>query len=93
MRRFFSFFDGLELFYYLLVVVGGVACFGYVGFNWAAHWMDTEAYATFAIAGLAALVLAIAAALRVPAALFIFFGAAAVLGTTFLMGYGSMLTP
>lgn len=93
MRRFLSLFDGLELFYYLLVVVGGIACIGYAGFNWAAHWINTGEYLTLAIASLVTFVLAVAAALRVPIALFVFFGVAAVVGTAFLTGYGGMFIP
>jgi len=82
--------EGLGL---LITVIAGIGVLGYIGVSWLIHFVSHAHYLAASAAGLVGL-LAIGAALaRIPAALILVFGSAAVCGTALLSGYGSMILP
>ncbi len=83
----------LEGLSYLLTAVIGVGCIGYVAVTWAIHLVNTGQYLVAAASALGVLTVSAFAAVRVPIALWLFFGTAAVLGTAFLMGAGNVVLP
>ena len=83
----------LEALSYLLTVIAGVGCIGYVAVTWAIHLVNTGQYLVAAAAAVAVSLVSAAAAARIPIALWLFFGAAAVLGTAFLVGAGDVMLP
>ena len=88
-----NFVGGLEGFSYLLTVVVGVGCLGYVAVTWVIHLVNNGQHLVAAAAVVGTLTVSAFAAVRVPVALWLFFGTAAVLGTVFLMGAGSVVLP
>ena len=85
--------SGLEVLSYFLTVVLGVGCIGYVTLTWVIHWVHKGQYLAAATSTLGVLTVSAFAALRMPIALWLFFGTAAVLGTVFLMGGGNVVLP
>ncbi len=85
--------SGLEVLSYFLTVVLGVGCIAYVTFTWVIHWVHNGQYLAAATSTLGVLTVSAFAALRMPIALWLFFGTAAVLGTVFLMGSGNVVLP
>lgn len=85
--------DGLEGISYLLTAVVGVGCLGYVAVTWVLHWIRNGQYLVAMATALCVLAVAVFAAVRVPVALWLFFGTAALLGTAFLMGAGNVVLP
>jgi hypothetical protein len=83
----------LEGLSYLLTVVAGVGCLGYVAFTWVVHFVSEGKYLIAGVSGFGVLLVSAFAAVRIPIALWIFFGSAAVLGTVFLMGAGNIVMP
>ena len=83
----------LEALSYLLTALIGVGCIGYVSVTWAIHLVNSSQYVVAAAVMLGVLLLAVAAAVRIPAALWLFFGSAAALGTAFMMGAGNVVLP
>ena len=83
----------LEGLSYLLTVAVGVGCLGYVGFTWVIHLVNTKQYLVAAALAVCSLAVSAAAVVRIPIALWLFFGTAAVLGTLFLMGAGEFVLP
>jgi hypothetical protein len=84
---------GLEGLSWLLTAVVGVGCLGYVTVTWVIHWVDSGQYLIAAVTALGVLAVSAFAVVRVPIALWIFFCAAALLGTAFLMGAGNVVLP
>jgi len=82
--------EGLGL---LVTVVAGVGVLGYVGVSWLIHLVGHAQYLVASTAGLLGLLAIGAAFARIPAAQIVVFGGAAVCGTAFLSGYGSVLLP
>lgn len=93
MRRLLDFFSSLEVLSLLLTVLFGVGCVSYVGYFWTRHWIATGDWLLIGVLVTAAGVLSVAAAYRVPLALFVFVGTAAALGFTFSLGYGHLVQP
>lgn len=77
----------------LVTVVAGIGVFGYVAVAWLIHFVSHAQYLAAATAGLLGLLAVAAAFAKIPAALIVVFGSAAVCGTAFLSGYGSALLP
>lgn len=77
----------------LLPVVVGVGYIAYVTLTWVIHWVKNGQYLVAATSTLGVLTVSALAALRVPIALWLFFGTAALLGTVFLMGSGNVVLP
>lgn len=84
---------GLEVLSYFLPVVLGIGCIAYVTFTWVIHWVNNGQYLAAATSTLGVLTVSAFAALRIPIALWLFFGTAALLGTVFLMGSGHVVLP
>jgi len=82
--------EGLGLF---VTVIAGVGLLGYVGVSWLVHFVAHTQYLAASAAGLLGLLAVAAAFARIPAALIVVFGGAAVCGTAFLSGYGDVLLP
>jgi len=82
--------EGLGL---LVTVIAGVGVLGYVGVSWLTHFVGHAQYLAAGAAGLLGFLAMAAAFARIPAALIVVFGGAAVCGTAFLSGYGSVLLP
>jgi hypothetical protein len=78
---------------YLLTAVFGVGCIGYVAIAWAIHLINTAQYSVAATSAIAVLTVSAFAAVRMPVALWLFWGTAATLGTFFLMGAGNVVLP
>lgn len=85
--------DGLEGLSYLLTAVVGVGCLGYVTVTWVVHWIHNGQYLVAMATALCVLAVSVFAAFRVPVALWLFFGTAALLGTAFLVGAGNVVLP
>lgn len=83
----------LEGLSYLLTVVAGVGCLGYVAITWVIHLVSEGKYLVAVVSACGVLSVSALAAVRVPIALWLFFGTAAVLGTVFLMGAGNIVMP
>lgn len=86
-------FGALEGISYLLSAVVGVGCIGYVAVTWAIYLVNTGQYFVAAASALGVMTVSALAAVRVPIALWFFFGTAAVFGTAFLMGAGNVVLP
>ncbi len=84
---------GLEGISYLLTVVVGVGCLGYVAVTWVIHLVNNGQHLVAAVVVVGAFAVSAFAAVRVPIALWLFFGTVAVLGTAFLMGAGNVVLP
>lgn len=84
---------GLEGLSYLLTAVIGVGCLGYVAVSWVIHLVTIGQHSVAAAVAVGAFTVSAFAAVRVPFALWLFFGTAAVLGTAFLMGAGNVVLP
>lgn len=84
---------GLEGLSYLLTAVVGVGCLGYVTVTWVLHWIRNGQYLIAMATALCVVTVSVFAAVRVPVALWLFFGTAALLGTAFLMGAGNVVLP
>lgn len=84
---------GLEGLSYLLTAVVGVGCLVYVAVTWVVHLVNSGQHLVAAAVVVGAVTVSVFAAVRVPVALWLFFGTAAVLGTVFLMGAGSVVLP
>jgi len=67
----------------VLVGIGGL---GYVGFKWLVHFAQGGQYWACGVLLLVGLATLSFAALRVPLALFLLFGGAALLGTSYVVG-------
>lgn len=78
---------------YLLGAIFGVGCIGYVAVTWAIHLAKTGQYLSAGASLLVVLAVSGFAAVRVPIALWLFFGTAVVLGTAFLLGAGNVVLP
>jgi hypothetical protein len=83
-------FEGLS---YLLTAVVGVGCLGYVAVTWVIHLVNSGQHLVAAAVVVGAVTVSAFAAVRVPVALWLFFGTAAALGTVFLMGAGNVVLP
>lgn len=77
----------------LVTVVAGIGVFAYVAVAWLVYFVTHAQYLAAGTAGLLGLLAVAAAYARIPAALVVVFGSAAVCGTAFLSGYGSALLP
>jgi hypothetical protein len=86
-------FGALDALSCFLSVVVGVGCIGYVVVTWAIHLVNTGQYFVATASALVVLTVSAFAAVRVPIALWLFFGSAALLGTAFLIGAGSVVLP
>lgn len=86
-------FGALEGLSYLLTAVVGVGCIGYVAVTWTIHLVNSGQYLVAAASALGVLTVSTFAAARVPIALWLFFGTAAVMGTAFLMGASNVVLP
>lgn len=84
---------GLQLLPYILPALVGVGCIGYVTVTWVMYFVFTEQYLVAVVISLSALLVSAFALVRIPFALFFFFGAAAILGSAFLTGAGSLVLP
>jgi hypothetical protein len=84
---------GLEGLSYLLTALAGVGCLGYVAVTWVIHLTNNGQYLVATATALGVLTVSAFAAVRVPIALWVFFGTAALLGTAFLMGAGDVVLP
>lgn len=82
--------EGLGL---LITVVAGIGVFGYVAVAWLIHFVSRAQYLAAGAAGLLGFLAVAAAFARIPAALIVVLGSAAVCGTALLAGYGSALLP
>lgn len=82
--------EGLAL---LLTVVAGVGLLGYVGVSWLVHLVARAQYVAAGAAGLLGLFAVAAAFARIPVALIVVFGGAAVCGAAFFSGNGNVLLP
>ena len=82
--------EGLGL---LVTVVAGVGLFGYVAVAWLIHFVSHAQYLAAGATGLLGLLAVAVALARIPAALIVVLGSAAVCGTAFLSGYGNALLP
>ncbi len=83
----------VDALFLLLTVVAGVGCIGYVAMTWVLHFVNAGQY--LAVAALASVLVTVSAfaAVRVPIALLLFFGTAAVLASAFSMGAGNVVLP
>ncbi len=82
-----------ELLEVAITVLVGIGGLGYVGFTWLMSFVHRGQYfAAVALVFVATVILSLAVA-RVPLALFILFGGAAVIGTTFFIGVGNIFLP
>jgi hypothetical protein len=86
-------FDSLDGLLYLLTALVGVGCLGYVALTWVIHLTHNGQYLVAAATAFGVLAVSTFAAIRVPVALWVFFGTAALLGTIFLMGAGNIVLP
>lgn len=77
----------------LVTVIAGIGVLGYVVVSWLIHFVSHAQYLAASAAGIFGLLGFAAAFARIPAALIVLFGSAAVCGMTFLSGYGSTLLP
>lgn len=77
----------------LLTVILGVGCLAYVAVSWEIYFIRSGQYLVGTAIAIAAVALSVAAAIRIPIALVFFFGAAAAIGTAFLVGVGDILLP
>jgi hypothetical protein len=91
--RFANAAGALEGLSYLLTVVAGVGCLGYVAFTWVVHLISEGKCLVAGVSFFGVLFVSAFAAVRIPIALWLFFGSAAVLGTAFLMGAGNFVMP
>lgn len=82
--------EGLSL---LLTVIVGVGCLAYVAVSWEIYFVRGGQYLAGTALAIDALVLSLAAAVRIPIALVLFFGEAAAIGTAFLLGAGDVILP
>ena len=78
---------------YLLTAIVGVGCIGYVAASWVIYFVNTGQYLVAATFAFALLAITVFAAVRVPIALWCFFGTTAVLGTAFFHGLGYLMLP
>lgn len=83
----------LEALSYFLTALVGVGCIGYVTLTWVIHLANTGQNVVAAAVAIGVLLLSGAATVRIPVALWLFFGSAAALGTAFMMGAGSIVLP
>ena len=83
----------LEGLSFILTVVLGVGCIGYVAVTWGIHFVNSGQYIVAVGSALFVVTVSAFAALRVPIAIWWFFGTAALLGTAFLMGAGNVVLP
>jgi len=88
-----NFVGGLEGLSYLLTALVGVGCLGFVAVTWVIHFINNGQYLVATATALGVLTVSAFAAVRVPIALWVFFGTAALLGTAFLMGAGDVVLP
>lgn len=91
--RIAGFIGSLEALGLLITVVAGFGVLAYVGVSWLIHFVGHAQYVAASAAGLLGLLAIAAAFARIPAALIAVVGGAAVCGTAFLSGYGSVLLP
>jgi hypothetical protein len=82
--------EGLGFLFTLMFGVGGL---GYLAATWITHFLRGGMYVAAGLTAVGAGVLSAAAAFRIPIALVLFFGAAAIAGIAFLGGYGRVLLP
>ena len=82
--------DGIA---WVLALLAGFAGVYYVFATWALHWLATGHYALLACVASSLGLLSLAAILRIPAALIVLFGAAAVVATALSMGVPDALLP
>ncbi|XZG70055.1 hypothetical protein ACTSKR_15625 [Chitinibacteraceae bacterium HSL-7] len=82
--------EGLGL---LITIVAGMGALAYVGVLWIIHFVNHAQYLAASAAGLLGLLAIGAAIARIPAALIVLFGGAAVCGTAILSGYSGVLLP
>ena len=93
LRRAFELATLWQLVSIAATVFVGVAGIGYVVCMWVMHFIESGNYIAGSSVVLGGLVIAILAALRVPLALYVFFGVVALLGTAFLVGAQNLLLP
>ena len=77
----------------LLTVISGVGCLAYVAVHWGIYFVRSERYLVGGAIAVVAFALSVAAAVRIPIALVMFFGGAAAIGTAFLVGAGNVVLP
>jgi hypothetical protein len=82
--------DGLE---FVVQILGGVACIGFVGAAWLVHWVHEGRYLLAICASISVALLSLAAIGHVPIALIVFFGVAVVLGGMFVSGTSDFVLP
>lgn len=82
--------EGLGL---LITVIAGIGVLGHVGLSWLIHFVSHAQYLRAGAVVLLGLLAVGAAFTRIPTALIVVFGGAAVCGSAFLLGYGGVLLP
>ena len=85
-----SSWEGVSL---LLSVLVGVGCLAHTAFSWGMHFVGSSNYFAAGGIALASMMVSLAAVARVPVALVLFFGTAAIVGTAFSVGASNVVMP